>query len=244
MAAVSLHARKPSAGMSLGELLGDTLRSPLAQALALALSLGVFLSTVGPSLGLKDTFRGASLGAKPAPAFALTDQHGQPVALDGLAGGAVVLTFVYTNCPLACPLTTSKVDQALRQLGDDARIVHPVAITVDPARDGPAELSAFAERLKLAAGWRLLSGPADEVDRVARAYHAEPIAVAARGEPAAAAHAAPTDELAHPTMVILIDSAGFQRYAYGPTFQPDDLAHDIRLLQRDLGGPTVPFPLY
>jgi cytochrome oxidase Cu insertion factor (SCO1/SenC/PrrC family) len=232
--------------MSLGELLLDMLRSPLAQAAGLAAALGIFLLAFGPSFGWKDTFRGAALGFGRAPAFELNDQHGRPVALEDLSGGPVVLTFIYTRCATACPLTTANVGRTLELLGKDAATVRPLAITVDPERDGPAELRAYAERYRLGPGWRLLGGPSDAVSRVVTAYHAQPIAAAAERDAAHANHATaqPADEILHPTVVMLIDAHGALRFAYGPGFDPQDLAHDIRLMQRDMGGPTVPFPLY
>ncbi|MCC7103651.1 MAG: SCO family protein [Chloroflexi bacterium] len=249
------HASPRHAGMSLGELLADALRGPLAQALSLAVALGLFLLAFGPRLGLRDTFRGASLGFTPAPAFALTDQHGQRVALDELVGSPVVLTFIYTSCQTICPMTTATVDHAIGMLDEDAGSVRTLAVTVDPERDGPAELNAYADRYHLRPGWQLLSGPASEVNQVVGAYHAEPLAAVALSEATgqatgehvaheAGVPAAQSADLAHPTMVLLVDGQGTKRFAYGPGFTAEDLAHDIQLMQRDMGGPTVPFPLY
>jgi cytochrome oxidase Cu insertion factor (SCO1/SenC/PrrC family) len=247
VAANLVQAELPARGMSPAELLFDVLRSPLAQALALAIGLGMFLLSFGPALGLRDTFRGASLGFRPAPPFTLPDQRGQSVALEQLTGGPVILTFIHTRCTLACPLTVANVEQAMELLGKDAQTVRLVAITVDPVHDGPAELRGFAERYRLSPAWRLLGGPADAVNQVLAAYHAEPYPVTSE-PPHPAGHGATAgpaaDGLLHPTMVLLVDSQSVLRYAYGPGFAPADLAHDIRLLQRDMGGPSVPFPLY
>src|SRR5438045_2983066 len=46
-----------------------------------------------------------------APDFQLSDQFGQPVRLSSFKGKVVVLTFLYTNCPDACPLITGKLHQ-------------------------------------------------------------------------------------------------------------------------------------
>jgi cytochrome oxidase Cu insertion factor (SCO1/SenC/PrrC family) len=160
-----------------------------------------------------------------------------------------VLTFIYTRCQTACPLTTATISRSLELLGKDADTVRVVAITVDPEHDTPAEMRAYLERYHLDPRWRLLGGTPGEVMPVVQGYHAEPLAQAAALDLASPTDheghvAAPPDEVLHPTMVLLIDADGNQRYAYGPGFAPDDLAHDIDLLQRDMGGPTVPFPLY
>ena len=44
--------------------------------------------------------------AMPAPPFELTNQFGQTTSLAQLKGKVVVLTFLYTNCPEACPLNS------------------------------------------------------------------------------------------------------------------------------------------
>jgi protein SCO1/2 len=56
--------------------------------------------------------------------------------------GRVVLTFVYTQCPMPeyCPLVVSKLQALQPALPDDARIV---VVTIDPAHDTRAVLQAF-----------------------------------------------------------------------------------------------------
>ncbi len=244
-------SREPT-GMPWRDLFVDTIRSPLAQALLLAAALGTFLVTFGATLGWRDTFRGAPLGFQRAPDFSLVDQHGQPVSMESLSGGAVVLTFIYTNCTYDCPLTTAKLVQTMDLLGSSARTARVVAITVDPARDDQATLRAYAERFHVADRFHFLTGPTEQVMAAVTAFHAQPIAeAAARAVSSADEHAghglsAPLprpQEISHPSVVLLIDADGNERFAYGPGFEPEDLAHDIELLQRDLVGPTVPFSL-
>ena len=55
--------------------------------------------------------------AKPAPALALHNYLGQPVNIDSYRGKAVLVTFLYTNCPDICPLITSNLRVALNKLG-------------------------------------------------------------------------------------------------------------------------------
>ena len=46
---------------------------------------------------------------KPAPHFALLDLTGREVRLSALRGRVVLLSFIYTQCPTACPLLTQQM---------------------------------------------------------------------------------------------------------------------------------------
>ena len=75
--------------------------------------------------------------------FSLTDHHGQPRRLADFRGKAVVLFFGYTQCPDVCPTTLSTMRDTMTLLGDDARRVQVLFVTVDPARDTPALLAQY-----------------------------------------------------------------------------------------------------
>lgn len=75
--------------------------------------------------------------------FSLTDHHGQPRRLADFRGKVVVLFFGYTQCPDVCPTTLSTLRQAMQLLGEDAKRVQVLFVTVDPARDTPALLAQY-----------------------------------------------------------------------------------------------------
>ena len=100
----------------------------------------------------------ASLTAKPAilnpgeivPDFAMTTQDGKPLKLSDLRGKVVVLTFIYTRCPLPdyCPA----VDKKFRELAERiaavkgrADRVRLVSISFDPEHDTAETLRKHAE---------------------------------------------------------------------------------------------------
>jgi hypothetical protein len=64
--------------------------------------------------------------------------HGKAARLADFRGKAVVMFFGYTQCPDVCPTTLSTMREAMTLLGDDARRVQVLFVTVDPARDTPA----------------------------------------------------------------------------------------------------------
>lgn len=120
---------------------------------------------------------GASLGDvapanDPAPPFALTDQDGNPLALADLRGKAVLLDFVYTNCPGPCPILTGLHVEVQRALDPALRDrVQFVSISLDPLNDTPAALRDYARKRGAdTANWSFLTGPKEQVDAVLRAY--------------------------------------------------------------------------
>ncbi len=75
--------------------------------------------------------------------FSLTDHNGQARRLADFRGKAVVMFFGYTQCPDVCPTTLSTMRDAMKLLGEDAKRVQVVFVTVDPARDTPALLAQY-----------------------------------------------------------------------------------------------------
>ncbi len=74
-------------------------------------------------------------GAEYAHDFALTDHTGQPRVLADFKGKAVAIFFGFTQCPDVCPTTMSNMAQVMRLLGDDAKRVQVLFVTIDPERD-------------------------------------------------------------------------------------------------------------
>jgi cytochrome oxidase Cu insertion factor (SCO1/SenC/PrrC family) len=81
----------------------------------------------------------------PAPALTLTTQESAPLSLGDLRGKVVLLTFIYTSCTDTCPLLTGKMASIQEKLGADfGSRVQFLSITVDPERDTPDVLRAYA----------------------------------------------------------------------------------------------------
>src|SRR6267378_202763 len=81
-----------------------------------------------------------------APAFALTSQAGDRVALADLRGKVIAVTFIYATCKDTCPVLTAKMAMIQRKLGADfGPRVRFASITVEPEVDTPAVLKAYAD---------------------------------------------------------------------------------------------------
>lgn len=76
--------------------------------------------------------------------FTLTDSHGQPFASSRLAGRPYAMFFGFTHCPDVCPTTLARLVKLRRQMGDDEAF-RILFVTVDPGRDGPAEVGKYAD---------------------------------------------------------------------------------------------------
>src|SRR3989442_5253225 len=73
-----------------------------------------------------------------APPFTLGDPEGRPVSLTDFAGRIVLLAFIYTSCPSACPLVTQRMAVLQRRLtaaGCFPSRVHFVSVPVDSHPD-------------------------------------------------------------------------------------------------------------
>ena len=76
--------------------------------------------------------------------FTLVGADARPFASTTLSGKPFAIFFGFTHCPDVCPTTLARLARLRRQLdkGDDAFAI--VFVSVDPERDGPAEVGAYA----------------------------------------------------------------------------------------------------
>jgi protein SCO1/2 len=85
-------------------------------------------------------------GLMPRLAFTLTEANRDiQVGAKNYRGQILMLYFGYTHCPDVCPLTLGRMKAVLAKLGDDAKAVRVLFVTVDPRRDKLEELKRYAE---------------------------------------------------------------------------------------------------
>jgi protein SCO1/2 len=82
------------------------------------------------------------------PDVPLVDQDGQTIRLKDFAGKAVLVTFIYTRCPVPtfCPRLSSqfaRIHNALKTTPDDYGKTHLLTISFDPKYDTPAVLRKY-----------------------------------------------------------------------------------------------------
>ena len=77
--------------------------------------------------------------------FALTDHNGKRVTDKDFGGKHKLVFFGYTYCPDICPAELQVMSAAMDNLGDKAKDVTPVFITVDPERDTVEQMKSYVE---------------------------------------------------------------------------------------------------
>jgi protein SCO1 len=97
---------------------------------------------------LRQAYPGAREAETPANAeivtrYLLQDHNGRAVSDQDFRGRFQLLTFGYTSCPDVCPTTLAEMAAVLKVLGDDAKKLQPLFITVDPERDTTAVLKDY-----------------------------------------------------------------------------------------------------
>lgn len=114
-------------------------------------------------------FHGVDITGVPyASGFALTDFNGKQRTLSDFAGKVVVMYFGYTQCPDICPAALQVVAQAVQDLGDKARDVQFLFVTVDPQRDTPAILKAYVTHFN--PSFLALTGTPAQIDQTAKDF--------------------------------------------------------------------------
>ncbi len=100
----------------------------------------------------------------------LINQDGETVRFfdDVLKDKVVVINFVFTNCQGACPLMTHKLSLVRDQFEDKiGKPLQFVSLSIDPERDTPAAMKAFAEEHQADHdGWVWLTGKPENLDNI------------------------------------------------------------------------------
>jgi protein SCO1 len=96
--------------------------------------------------------------ARAIASLPLENQQGQQVTLNQFSGRAVLLAPFLTSCQEECPITTAALLSVYRAMKRDglSKKVAIVEVTVDPARDSPQRMTAYASLT--GSRWPLLTG--------------------------------------------------------------------------------------
>ena len=149
--------------------------------------------------------------------FRLIAHDGEPRSAADFAGKVVVVNFGFTHCPDVCPTTLAALAAAIRSLGDEARKVQVLFITVDPQRDTPQVLAQYVTAFD--PGFLGLSGDAAATRRVARNFRVFYQKVG--------------DSFDHSAGCYVIDAKGRTRLFLRDTLSSADIAYDIRQLLKE-----------
>jgi protein SCO1 len=145
----------------------------------------------------------------------MTDSQGRTFNRAALAGKVWVADFIYTSCPAECPMMTAHMHKIQEQVKgkDDVRLV---SISVDPERDSPSALNAFAHRFGGPTNqWVFLTGSPATVHLIAyQTFHVGDV----------------IGKIEHSTKFVLVDKKGDIRGYYSSLYQ-DDLPQMLKDLE-------------
>jgi protein SCO1/2 len=148
--------------------------------------------------------------------FTLTNQRGQRVSLSAYRGKVVVLAFLFSKCR-TCVLVADQVRGALDEVEGTPGVV-TIFVSTDPHTDTRASVSRFLSETSLSGHVEYLTGTAQELQPIWRAYAIPPVSVGKYASEEG-------------STVLLIDRNGAERVGFGlEQITPESLAHDIRLL--------------
>jgi protein SCO1/2 len=189
------------------------------------------VAVIQKSAGQTQTPPASSQLPKPGdalPDFRLVNQDGKTVRLKQYQGKAVLLTFIYTRCPVPeyCSLMSSNFAEIERELQKDATLykgTHLISISFDPAYDTPKVLRSYGAAQtgnydkETFSHWEFVTGDAEEVKRVAQFF--------------GLTYIPEKGEFVHSLQTALIAPDGKLAKLYsGNDWKPSDVVTDIRAL--------------
>jgi len=152
--------------------------------------------------------------------FELSAAGGRTMTQAYLRGKTVLLFFGYASCPDVCPTTMAHLTEVLRRLGDKARDVRIVFVSVDPHRDTPDVLQAYVDAFnRNAIG---LTGSESQVAALARRYR-----VAYQIEKPRPGDDPEVYDVTHSRGIYIFDNRGKARLLASDAESVDALTHDV-----------------
>jgi protein SCO1/2 len=164
---------------------------------------------------------------EPVPDAPFVDQDGKKRRFSSFKGAPVVMTFIYTKCPLPtfCPLMDRHFASMQNTLKEDPALktVRLVTVSFDPSVDTPPVLKKHAQSLNAdLKRWTFLTGDRDEIDRFASRF----------GVSVARAMNDPRD-ITHNLRTVIVTADGKLAKVYnGNEWSPDQVLADLRSLAR------------
>ena len=160
---------------------------------------------------------------EPVPDVPMLDQDGRKTSISSFKGQTVVLTFIYTQCPLPtfCPLMDRHFVTIQERLKADPALakVHLATVSFDPVTDTPPVLKKHAQQLGAdLRRWTFLTGDRDDIDKFASRF----------GVTISRDMSDPKN-IAHNLRTAIIDPDGKLKKTYtGNEWTPDQILADLK----------------
>jgi protein SCO1/2 len=154
------------------------------------------------------------------PSAALVGEGGKPFALSSLQGRWVWLYFGFTNCPDVCPVAMDFMADEYKRL-KNPKAVQVVFVSVDPQRDDPKKLMAFARFHHPA--FIGVTGDDATLNTLTHSLNASYV-IDKPAKPGG------NYGVSHTNLIFLLDPTGRQVATYVPGAKPGDMAADMNAL--------------
>jgi len=162
------------------------------------------------------------------PDFALINQDGKQIKIKKYRGKVLLLTFIYTRCPLPdyCTLMSNNFAQINKKFAADQALrdrTHLLSVTIDPSYDTPKVLRSYggaytgeytAEKFE---HWEFATGKTDDIKKIAEFF--------------GLTYFEEKQQITHSlrTAVIGADGKVYKTYP-GNEWKPDDVIADVQQL--------------
>jgi protein SCO1/2 len=159
------------------------------------------------------------------PNGAFINQDGKPVTIESFRGSTVVVTFIYTSCPIPtfCPLMDRHFAAVQRKLKEQPTRskTHLLSVSIDPVGDTPPVLKRHALALDADPGmWTFVTGDRDVIDQWASRFGIS-LSRALNDQ----------RDITHNLRTVIIDRQGnLVRTYVGNAWTPDQLVADVRAM--------------
>jgi len=160
----------------------------------------------------------------PVPDFTLLNQDNEEIHLRQYQGRPLILTFIYTRCPLPdyCPLTNSKfaaIYRACQSLPQSDTLPHLLTVSFDSQYDTPDVLREFAERHMNPVRfdrWEFATGSEEQVRAITGYF--------------GLVYERESSQIVHSLVTALIGSDGrLVRLYLGNQWRPEEILNELKL---------------
>jgi len=160
------------------------------------------------------------------PNFTLRNQDDHEIHIRDYRGRTLLLTFIYTRCPVPdyCTLMSDNFAQIDRALGQDPELygrTHLLSISIDPGYDTPKVLrsygAAHTERYQneTFAHWEFAGGTNEQVKEIAQFF--------------GLTYFPQEDQIIHALRTVIVNPDGRVRRIYGGNdWKPEDVVEEMR----------------
>ena len=164
------------------------------------------------------------------PDYGLVNQSDRPIHLAQYRGKTLLLTFIYTRCPIPdyCPLMSENFAHIEAELAKQPELyqkTHLLSITIDPDYDTPPVLRSYgaAHTGKYTdekfTHWEFATGTKDQVKGIAQFFGLR--------------YYADQDQIVHGLRTVIIDPEGKVAKVYRDnSWKPDEVVAELRKMQQ------------